>query len=331
MLERMLDDKPGLDTTTAARPQARESAPGKPGQSQEEIWLLGQPPLSRYLDFVEGTVVDGENADRAALIEEWCRANDYYQELERTEAGIANEAGYRELDPALAALAIQVKAHPRFRRAFDTLPTELAMVELDRLIVYQKHVTRDFVDGLMTRLGPAPDPVRLFQFCIPLGVPDTPVEIRRVGSHRYVFRCESTDFRYHEPTLLRHEQVSGYESSGPISGIVGLVVGFGSNFLNVVRVGKRMMLNNGYHRACALRALGVTHVPCIVQTAKRADEVDISVRSDVAQRSEFYFESARPPLLKDFFDPKIRKLLPIRRRTRQIEVSFEVKDYLVSE
>jgi hypothetical protein len=45
---------------------------------------------------------------------------------------------------------------------------------------------------------------------------------------------------------------------------------------------------------------------------------------------DFHFESARPPLLRDFFDP-MRKLLPIRPRMRTIEVNFEIKDYLVAE
>jgi hypothetical protein len=96
-------------------------------------------------------------------------------------------------------------------------------------------------------------------------------------------------------------------------------------------VGKRLLLNNGYHRACALRSLGITHAPCVIQTATRSDEVSIAVKSAVAEDPEFYFESARPPLLKDFFDPRIRKVLPTRRRVRQIEVHFDIKNYLISE
>jgi hypothetical protein len=333
MLDSVLELKPGKSgDRIAEKKHPEEHLPQPEKHVREEIWLLGLPPLGRLLEFVEDTALDGAKTGRAALIDEWRIANDYYQELERSEAGIANQGGaLRELGPELAPLAAEVKAHPRYRRAFDTLPTEFGMVELDRLIVYQRHVTRNFVDALTARIGAAPDPEALFRVCLPLGVPEAPVQIRRIGSRRYVFRCESTDFRFHEPALLRSDQATGYDSVGAIAGIVGLVVGFGSNFLNVVRVGNRLLLNNGYHRACALRALGITHVPCIVQTATRADELGISVKSRVAEDAEFYFESARPPLLKDFFDPRIRKLLPIRRRVRQIEVNFEVKDYLVSE
>jgi hypothetical protein len=296
-----------------------------------EIWLLGLPPLSRLLEFVDDAVVEDVRVDRVELTDQWRAANDYYQELERREAGIANQGDHRELDSGLVSLAAQVKSHPSYRRTFDTLPTSFGMVELDRLIVDQRHVTLNFIEALRATIGPAPDPTALFRICMPLEPPEAPVQIRRVGSRRYVFRCDSTDLRFHEPALLRPEQANGYESFGAIAGIVGLVVGFGSNFLNAVRVGNRILLNNGYHRACALRALGITHAPCVIQTATRIDELQVSVKSRVADDAEFYFESARPPLLQDFFDPKIRKVLPIRKRVRLIEVNFEIRDFLVAE
>jgi hypothetical protein len=87
---------------------------------------------------------------------------------------------------------------------------------------------------------------------------------------------------------------------------VGLVVGFSTNFFNVVRDDKRLLLHNGYHRACALRALGITHVPCVIQTVTRRDELDLIAKDNVAEDPAFYFAACRPPLLKDFFDPRIR-------------------------
>src|SRR5438093_1444709 len=119
----------------------------------QEVWLLGQPPLGRLLDFVRDTVVDAACVDRAALIDEWRAANDYYQELEKSEAGIANQGTHRELDPGLARLTLEIRAHPHFRRCFDTLPTRFGMVELDKLIVCQRHVTHNFVEAKV-RMGP---------------------------------------------------------------------------------------------------------------------------------------------------------------------------------
>lgn len=301
--------------------------------SHEEIWLLGQPLLRDYLHFVEESVIDGAKVNRAQLTDEWRAANDYYEELAKTEAGIADKVECRDLDPSLHQLAEAVKADSRYRQTFDSLPTRFGMVELDKLVVYQIHITGTFVDGLKNRLGPQPDPASLFHFCLPLDTPEAPVQIQKVGSKRYVFRSESTDFRFQESILLRPEQISGYENYGPMAGMVGLAVGFGSNFLNVIHDGdnNRLLLHNGYHRACALRALGITHAPCIIQTVTRRDELDISAHSDVAKSPGYYFNSPRPPLLKDYFDPKIRKVLPVKKMVRMVEVNFDVKEFWVNE
>jgi hypothetical protein len=154
-----------------------------------------------------------------------------------------------------------------------------------------------------------------------------------VGSKRYVFSSESTDFHFHEAIMLRPEQISGYENYGPLAGVAGIAVGFGSNFLNVIHDDDsgRLLLHNGYHRACALYAMGVTHAPAVIQTVTRRDELDLSADANVAKSPGYYFNAPRPPLLKDYFDPMIRKVLPVKKMTRMIEVNFEVKEFWLPE
>src|SRR4051812_21338412 len=57
---------------------------------EEELWLLGQPPLYSYLSYVERTVIGGSSIPRSTIVDEWREANDYYYELEMGEAGIAD-------------------------------------------------------------------------------------------------------------------------------------------------------------------------------------------------------------------------------------------------
>jgi hypothetical protein len=301
------------------------------GAPLEEIVLLGQPSLQHYLDFVRDIVVGGEAADPRVVCDEWRRANDVYHELEESEAGIADAAECLDLDPALEPLAEALRADPQFRRTFDALPVSIGMVELDRLVVFQTEVTRQFIERIRRRLGRRPDPRSLFRLCLPVGEREAPLQIRRTGARRYSFSSESTDLRFHEAALLQPGQVSGYGSFGPIGGIVGLVVGFGSNMLNVVRSDTRMVLHNGYHRACALRAMGITHAPCIIQTVTRRAELAIAATQKVNDDAAFYFKAARPPLLKDFFDPRVSKVMPVRRMRKVIEVSFETRVFDVAD
>jgi esterase/lipase superfamily enzyme len=92
-----------------------------------------------------------------------------------------------------------------------------------------------------------------------------------------------------------------------------------------------MVLHNGYHRACALRAMGFTHAPCVVQTVTRRAELDVAATRKVSEDAAFYFKAARPPLLKDFFDPRVSKTLPVRRMRKVVEVSYEIKVFDVAD
>ena len=115
--------------------------------------------------------------------------------------------------------------------------------------------------------------------------------------------------------------------------MIGVVVGYGSNYLNALYDDDhgRMVLNDGYHRACALLELGVTHAPCIVQTVSRRDELDIAARQVVANDPGYFFNGPRPPLLRDYADPHIAKLVAVKRLTKTVEVSIDVREFYVEQ
>jgi hypothetical protein len=296
----------------------------------QQIWLLGQPSLHGYLKFVQERMIGAEHLDWAAVIEEWRTASEYYVSLAGSEAGIADAVQCHQLDSALSPLAEEVIADARFRHTYDVVPTKLCVVELDRLVVRQTSIAQDLVDDLKSQLGTAPDAQTLFRFCLPLGIPEVPVHIQRVSAGRFVFRSNSMDLRLHESLLLRPDQIKDYNTFGPIAGVVGVVVGFGSNFLNAIQFGKRLLLHNGYHRACALRQLGITHAPCVIQRVSHSAELAIVANHNVASDADSYFDAPRPALLKDYFDPKIRKALPIRKMERLIDVEIQVQTFSVT-
>ncbi len=303
--------------------------PTNTGATDEEIFLLGQPALWEYLEFVKESVVGGSAMDPAEVAAEWRAAHAYYESLESSQSGLADSAQCSPLPVELSAAAALVRDHPTYRKTYDTLPSEFGLVELDKLVVCQNSVTWSFVDAITARLGAVPALDKLFDVCMPLVARDLPVQGHPMGSKRFIFRSVSNDFRFHEAALLRPDQISGYHSFGPVSGAVGLVVGFGSNFLSVIKVGTRLLLHDGYHRACALRSLGVTHVPCVITPVATHDELEVIAKTSVARNPDFFFKSHRPPLLMDYFDPKIRKSLTTHKLVRMIEVSYEVKEYLV--
>jgi hypothetical protein len=292
---------------------------------RDVVWLLGQPHLGDYLDFQKTKVIREGECDLRVHAAEWSAANDIYAALEKSEAGLADTMRCKALPAKLRPLAAAIEAHAWFRTSFDDLPYSFELVELDKLIVSQLQIENGFSYSLAERLGPTADPAALFRFCLPLERPSPPFRIRRLGAHRYEFTSPSSDFREHRPQLLRGAQLDGIDLPGPAVAMLGISVGFGSNFLSAIRSNKRVLLQNGYHRAFALRSAGYSHAWCIVEEVTRKDELRLTANEDVADDPEFYFAARRPPLLKDFFDPRLAKQLRARRSECVVEVEINVR------
>lgn len=287
-------------------------------------WLLGQPHLEDYLDFHSRKVIGGDKADLRKLTAEWRDANDYYYDLEQNEAGIADTIECRPLDRRLARLAERLEANDWFRSSFDNLPYTIELVELDKLVVSQMQVETGFSNAIAARLGPKPTPAQLFRFCLPLDREMPPVTIRRLASNRYQFASPSSDFRAHDTMLLRGADIAGLALPGPAAALLGLSVGFGSNFLSAVRSGKRVLLQNGYHRAYALRSAGITHAWCVVEEVTRKDELRLTATDEVLGDPAYFFAKKRPPILRDYFDPRIARQLLAKQAECLVEVEIKV-------
>ena len=294
------------------------------------IWLLGQPHLGDYLAFVKGKAIGGGALDPRMLADEWRAANDVYAELEKTEAGFADDTRRRPVERALKPLVRRLEQNPWFRDSFDNLPYSVERVELDRLVASQIHVERAFTRQFLARLASMSEE-ELFHFCLPVDQPQPPVTVTRLSGDRYVFTSPSTDFRSHSPRLFRPEEFPNLVSSGPISALVGIAVGFGSNFLSAVRSDKRVCLQNGYHRAYALRCAGLKYAYCVVEDVTRKDELKLTADDTVAEDPEFYFSSRRPPLIKDFFDRRLAKKMRIRSMQNHVEVEIKVRSSIATD
>jgi hypothetical protein len=210
------------------------------------------------------------------------------------------------------------------RRSFF-LPIDVGMVELDRLVVYQKQINLEYIKKIKNRMGSAPSEDAMFQLCLPLDHPQPEVRKMRTHQNAYTFISQSNDLRFLEPVILESTQIIGHQSGGPIAGVLGLVVGFSVNYFSVLHVENRLILLNGSHRAFALRELGITHAPCLIITLSRREELNPLNIPDLQNKPDLYLKAPRPPLLKDYFDPMLRKLVKVPRKLRHVTVSFGVQ------
>lgn len=297
-----------------------------PPAGEEHTCLLSRSSLNDYLSFMSDYAADGLGADRRRLVKEWKAAAARMEELRESEPEIADGQKSTTLPASLRALAAKVQADPIFQKAFDDGEYEVAMVDLDRVIVSQKLVCIEHLRRLQERLEKKPTAEQLFRFCLPVDRPPVEHRASRTGDEEFAFTSKSNDLRFLEAVMLRPDQLVGYRATGPVAGVIALVVGYGSNFLNVLSIEGRMILNNGHHRACALWEAGIRKVPCIVQTITHPDEIQVHAPRPVRKDPAFYLTDPRPPLLRDYFDPVLSRRVFIGLTTKQVRVRYSIDE-----
>jgi hypothetical protein len=309
---------------TEPRMIAQEEVAAQPPALDEMLYLTGRPSLRRFVGFVQGNAAEAH--DKGALVDEWHAAREVVRKIKKEEPGAADRPSIVKLGPEYEPLLIELLRDPIIQASFNRVPTQVAMVELDQMVVYQKHIDVSHARRIEAKLGGIPDRDLLFRTCLPFDHPRPPVQWSRQDSNTFTFVSPSRDMRFLEAMQLGPENLRDYPVSGDMVGIIGLGVGFGSNFLNAIYAEGRLILNNASHRAFALRRMGVTHVPCIVQHVPSRDALSLVACRDVRDEPDRFLQEPRPPMLKDYLNPEITKVFTARRQIRQVTVRFEVTE-----
>lgn len=289
------------------------------------VKLLGQPHLADYLRFFQNRVIGGETVSPRVLAAEWRQANDIYYALLTEQAGIAETIEDLPLPEELTGLAADLASQDQYLQAYDSVATEIRWVELAKLVVSQGSVGLDHSDLLRKRLGSSRTTTDLFDFCLPRTTDSAPISMVRLPGDRYLFTSQSTDLRFHEVQRMTAEQARAVASFGPVATGLILPVGYGANLLSGIGSDKRIVLQNGYHRAYSMLAHGITHAPMVVERVSCLDELNLVGSDDVTDDPAHYFRSPRPPLLKDFLDPALTRQVLVYALETRVELEIKVR------
>lgn len=285
------------------------------------IFLLGRPPIDEYLGFVV-QASGGNDIDLPGHAARWRAAAEVVDDLERSEAGAADGQTVGALPGELEDRAASYLSDPAVSASYLACPPQLGIISLDELVVFQRQINTRYATELQALIGDWKETdASLFNFCLAVDQPQPAVNSMQAGGNAFVFSSESTDARFLGARLLDASLVSASPpAGGRPTGAVVLFVGYGVNALSVVNVNGRLILNNGSHRAYALRSAGIARVPALVQTITRQDQ--LSVIPPVQQNLQLYLNSPRPPMLKDYFNPTLHEAIHAPRRMRQIRLQF---------
>ena len=298
---------------------------GQPEPLDNHVFLTGRPPVNEYISVVRSLANLESPPDTKLIIDKWRKAYNHILELEGMEADLADHPPVahcpRELEPLIA----DIHADTPFQRTFAATPFRIAMVELDRLVVFQKHINLNWVEKIKGRLGNPPTIEGIFNVCLAVTQKHPPVRVIRSDKNVFVFSSPSVDMRFIEPVLIEPVHVSEPDLLGRPGKVLGLTVGFSTNYMSAIEIENRLVLNEGSHRAFALRAMGITHAPCVVRHVKWREELEMITGTDLSRNPDRSLDVIRPPLLKDYFDPLLHAVIPIPRCHRQVKITFNVE------
>jgi hypothetical protein len=191
---------------------------------------------------------------------------------------------------------------------FDALNWRLAVVDLRKLIAFQRRVGFARGDGFQT------GPMNSWRNLLDVALPAT----HAPASHEFSAAPDgkSLTIRTLSPNLairFAWEAGSGLES-------VRLVAQVGSPYIEAASYRGRWFLRDGYHRAFLLLKQGIFHIPAVVVCAETLFELGAVGQWFFAEDVLF---SALPPMLTDFLDDKMVVRFSRPRAEKLVQVSIQ--------
>jgi hypothetical protein len=193
------------------------------------------------------------------------------------------------------------------------------------LIVWQPFVDQTHAEKLKETLSAVPSERELVRFAVGGILPTPTVTVNKMGGNTFLLSSMSHDLRVLDIRALGAESCKEQQCFGFPLAALGIFAGQGPNLIHAFSIGKRTVLLNGTHRVFALRSLGVTHVPCVVQYLSNDEDLDLVGVPELKSNYSLYFESPRPPLFKDYFNRHLYKLLPVTPVRNTLEVEIRVR------
>lgn len=287
-----------------------------------EPWafLMGRSPIDDYLSFLVQSAGTGQ-VDIAAAAVRWHAAARATDELQGREAGAADGVAIAAVPVELDAYVSTFLNDPVVTASYIAVPPSVGVIDLDRVVTFQRQVNLRYTEQLTRLIGDwQVSDLALLKFCLAIDQPEPQISAIQASANTFVFSSLSHDARLLEARLVDAAHITGHVTAGRPHSAVVLQVGYGVNAISVVEVNGRWVLHNGTHRAYALRAAGVTSIPAVILRVTRPD--DLSIVPPVQQNSAMYLGAARPPMLKDYFNPLLHEVIDAPRRLRQLRVQF---------
>ena len=287
------------------------------------LYMYGAVTLSELNRFLDTESIDSDER-KQEIRARWREAAARFQRLTEAEAGLPDTVATQPLPPEAADYVAELQKHPTLVNTFSNFPLTFELVEIDKVVAAQRTVHLDFVEHVKATYVPSTP--NLLRRCLDPEQEPTPLSVGRTAPNFVTVSSSNRKLRflgvYERP--YRSDAVEALRPAGQPVHAVLLLVGYGTETVNMYRVGKRLVLNNGFHRLNALRALGITYAPAAIQHVTYPDIELPATIQDLPR--DYLIKAPRPALMKDFVDRELTCEIRQRSFLKVVQIGWGVNE-----
>ncbi len=294
-----------------------------------QLYLFAFATRAEVLHHIRTQTIEDEKNRIPEIIATWEKLQKRVEELKHNEHGIAEEINVEPIPDEYHPKLTTFTSDPLFKKTFAGRPIDFGVVEVDKLVAPQRTVNLDYIDRLIESYPKSPTFNELLDICVSPKRKMDPIQHLEIAPNTHVFSSPNSDIRFLGAFVkqLTVEDLNYAEFGGLPAAAVIAFIGYGGAPVNVFQVGKRIILNNGFHRVYALRSLGITEIPVVIQHVRNPQLELPEVIAGLPR--EYLIYEPRPVLIKDFFEPDFTIKLRVRERIKIVTVSIAVNQHEV--
>ncbi|MCL4552021.1 MAG: hypothetical protein M1305_00475 [Candidatus Marsarchaeota archaeon] len=290
-------------------------------------YLLAFAPHGEVYHHLRTQTIADEASQMTAWMRHWEALQPRVADIVQREAGLADTIVVEPIPDDYQPRLSAIESDPLFQKTFANTPISFALVDADNMVAAQRTVNLDYVARLVQSLPATPTVDDLLNFCISPAREQSPTQHLEIAPSTHVFSSPNSDLRFLgafakelTPNDASYAQLGGV----PAAAIIAFV-GYGGAPINAFRVGSRVILNNGFHRVYALRSLGITRIPLVLQHVRNPQ---LEFPPNVAGLPREYLLGApRPVLLKDFFEPDFAITVRAQERLKMVMIAVNTSQH----
>jgi hypothetical protein len=294
------------------------------------VMAYGFVPLGELKNYIRVQCVREEIERISDIVARWNLVQGMVEEIVRreSEAKVADSCTPMPLGKGFEDRLKEISQDVCFQKTFG-LPITFELVKIDTLVAAQRTVNLDFVEKMLARFPTKFTMAELIEICLSPTSKIGAIQHLEVNPNTHTFSSPANDLRFLGCFVkeLREEDLQHATLGGVPAATVIAFVGYGLPVMNVFKIGGRLILNNGFHRAYALRSRGVAELPVVVQ---HVSNPVLEVPPQIASLpKEYLLRAARPVLMKDFFEPSLSLVLKTKNRHKVVTLGIAANQYEV--